>query len=152
VPKKFNPLTNVSGKKSSKKQEGTVITFSALTENRKKRRVPQQQDKRKKVSKRRARMRRSKNFAKRIILMAPKSIRTRAECWETHLRTTKNDWIQCLKCSRWLYKNCSLYGGKCSGCRRQAVRENSKPKLTQQTPTAEAVFAILLVFLFALFN
>jgi len=89
-------------KKTSKKKD-TVTTFSAFAEQRQKCGMPQRQDKRKKASNSHPRIRRSKNMAQRIILVAPKSIRTRADCWETHYKTTKDERIIYLKCSRWLY-------------------------------------------------
>lgn len=50
------------------------------------------------------------------------------ECGEHYYSTkSKDDWIQCIVCNRWLHESCTMYPNMCNRCLRQKKRaENNK--------------------------
>jgi hypothetical protein len=54
-------------------------------------------------------------------------------CWENCLKTTsKSDWIQCGKCTKWLYESCTTHGLFCNSCGRDEKRKNNEKKRQKQ--------------------
>lgn len=51
------------------------------------------------------------------------------ECYENYNTTTsKADWVECIRCARWMHETCTLYEEKCNRCGRSEAKNKNLKK------------------------
>jgi DNA-directed RNA polymerase subunit RPC12/RpoP len=127
----ISPLPHIPVKKTTKKQ-ATILTSSQFIRNKQLKKSKAEREKR---EMKQGPPNASTNKKKKQRLSLQKTAgnpevdsHSCAECWENYYTTSKDDWIRCVKCSRWLHENCTVYADKCTDCGRQAVTETNFKK------------------------